>query len=70
MWLQSCGSLSCGNFGTPNGNPETKNHLDVVPVESCKVYYKGEGGDFPQVWVVVSLVSSSCPWLVLTTKVL
>jgi hypothetical protein len=24
-------------------------HLDVTPVESCKIYYKGEGGGFPQV---------------------
>jgi hypothetical protein len=29
------------------------------------VYYKGEGGDFPQVWVMMNLVSSNllvaCP---------
>jgi hypothetical protein len=28
---------------------------------SHKVYYKGEGGDFPQVQAVVSLVSPSLP---------
>jgi hypothetical protein len=28
----------------PLGSPETKSHLDVAPVENCKVYYKGEGG--------------------------
>jgi hypothetical protein len=31
---------------------------------------KGEGGGFPQVRAVVSLVSSNCPWLVLAPKVL
>jgi hypothetical protein len=25
----------------PLGSPGTKNHFDVTPVESCKVYYKG-----------------------------
>jgi hypothetical protein len=41
----------------PLGSPGTKNHLDVVPMERRKVYYKGEGGGFPQVRVVMSLVS-------------
>jgi len=26
-----------------------------------KVYYKGEGGGFPQVWAVVSLMTPSLP---------
>ncbi len=39
----------------------TKCHLDVSPMASHKVYYKGEGGDFPQVQAVVSLVSPSLP---------
>jgi len=47
-----------------------KNHLDVDPVERSRVYYKGEGGGFPQVRVVVSLVCLCCPWLVLAPKVL
>jgi len=47
-----------------------KNHLDVGPVERCRVYYKGEGGVFPQVWAVVNLVCPCCPWLVLAPKVL
>jgi hypothetical protein len=47
----------------------TNSHLDVSPVERCKVYYKGEGG-FPQVHAMVSFVSPSCPWLVLAPKVL
>jgi len=54
----------------PLGRPGTKSHLDVGLVERCKVYYKGEGGGFPQVWVMVNVVNPSCPWLVLTPKVL
>jgi hypothetical protein len=30
----------------PLGSPGTKSHLDVAPVESCKVYYIGEGDGF------------------------
>jgi hypothetical protein len=50
------------------GNPETKCHLDVGLVERHILYYKGEGGGFPQVWAVVSLVSPSCPWFILAPK--
>jgi hypothetical protein len=39
-------------------------------MESCRVYYKGEGGGFPQVRAVVSLVCLCCMWLVLAPKVL
>jgi len=53
------------------GVPGEKSHLDVGPVESCRVYYKGEGGGgFPQVRAVVSLVCPCCPWLILAPKVL
>jgi hypothetical protein len=31
----------------PFESPKTKCHLDVGFVERHKVYYKGEGGDFP-----------------------
>jgi hypothetical protein len=55
--------------GVPLGSLGTKNHLDVGLVERRKVYYKGEGGGFPQVQVVVSLVSPSRPWFVLAPKV-
>jgi len=53
----------------PLGNLETKCHLDVGLVERHSVYYKGKGGSFPQVRAMVNLVSSSCPWFVLTLKV-
>ncbi len=44
--------------------------MDVGLVERHKVYYKGEGDGFSQVQAMVSLVSLSCPWLVLAPKVL
>jgi hypothetical protein len=57
-------------LGPPLGSPGTKSHLDVALVESCRIYYKGEGGGFPQVRAVVSFVCPTCPWLVLASKVL
>jgi hypothetical protein len=46
----------------------TKCHLDVGLVERHKVYYKGEGGGFPQVWALVSLVNPSLPTIRFSTK--
>jgi hypothetical protein len=71
VFTQSYGNPTRGNFETPTWEShETKCHLDVVLVERRREYYKGEGGGFPQVWAVVSLVSPSCPWLILAPKVL
>jgi len=56
--------------GLPLGSPGKNSHLDVAFVESYRVYYKGEGGGFPQVWAVVSLVCPCCPWFVLAPRVL
>ncbi len=56
--------------GLPFGSPKIKSHLDVGPVERCKIYYKGEGGGFPQVRAVASPMCSCCLWLVLAPKVL
>jgi hypothetical protein len=36
-----------GISGLPFESLGTKSHLDVAPMESCRVYYKGEGGGFP-----------------------
>jgi hypothetical protein len=44
-----------GISGLLNGSPGTKCHLDMGLVERHTIYYKGEGGGFPQVWAVVSL---------------
>jgi hypothetical protein len=57
-------------LGLPLGSPGTKCHLDVGLMERHKVYYKGEGGGFPQVRAVVNLVNLNCPWFILAPKVL
>ncbi len=50
------------------GSLRTKYHLGVGPVVRHIVYYKGEGGGFPQVWAVVNLVSSKSPMARSSTK--
>jgi len=54
-----------GISGFPLGGFGTKCQLDVGLGQRHKLYYKGEGGGFPQVWVVMSLVSPNlcvaCP---------
>jgi hypothetical protein len=56
------GGISGLPAGSP-GSPGKKSHLDVVSAERRREYYKGEGGGFPQVRAVVSLVCPCCPWL-------
>jgi len=51
------------------GSPKNKSHSDAGAMEQRKEYYMGEGGGFPQVWAVVSQVSSCYPWLVPTPRV-
>jgi hypothetical protein len=71
MGFQSCESPNWHDFRTPTRESwEKKNHLDVGSVASHRIYYKGEGGGFPQVQAVVSLECPCCPWLVLIRKVL
>ncbi len=60
--------LSVKISGLPFGSLGTKSHLDVTPMERCKIYCNVEGDGFPQVWAMVSLVSPSCPWLILAPK--
>jgi len=57
-------------MGPQNRESPNFDNLDVGFMERYKVYYKGEGGGFPQVRDVVSLMYLNCPWLVLTPKVL
>jgi hypothetical protein len=66
--LKVAGVLVVGISGLPLGNPGTKSHLDVAPVESCKVYYMGEGGGFPRIRAMVSLVSPESPVACPSTK--
>jgi hypothetical protein len=53
----------------PLGSPGTKWHLGVSPMVKHKVYYKGEGGSFPQIRAMVSLMSLSLLVARLYTKV-
>jgi hypothetical protein len=62
------GILAVGILGLPLGNPRTKWHLGASPMAKHIVYYKGEGGGFPEVWVVVSLTSLSLPMVHPSTK--
>jgi hypothetical protein len=58
LWaLKNTRVLTLRILGLPSGSPETKWHLGVGPVASHRVYYKREGGGFPQVQVVMSFVS-------------
>jgi hypothetical protein len=58
MVVQSFESLAGTISGLHFGNPKNLCHLDVASMASCREYYMGEGGGFPQVRAVVSLV---CP---------
>ncbi len=49
-------------------SPKTKSHLDVALAERCRVYYMGEGGGFPRVRAVVSLVNPKSPMACHSTK--
>jgi hypothetical protein len=68
--VQSSGTPTGTTSGLHFGSPGKKSNLDASSAARCRVYYKGEGGGFPQVWAVVSLVCPCCPWLVLAPKVL
>ncbi len=58
LWAPKVARIpTMGILGLPRGSLETKCHLDVAPVKIRKEYYKGEGGGFPQVRVVLSLMS-------------
>jgi hypothetical protein len=62
------GVPTLGISGFLFGSPGTKCHFDVGLVERHKVYYKGEGGGFPQVRVVVSLMNPKLPVVRPNTK--
>jgi hypothetical protein len=71
LWGSKVAGVPNGGISElPLGSPGKKSHLDVASMESCRVYYKGEGGGFPQVRAVVSLECPCCLWLVLALKVL
>jgi len=59
MSSQSPGTPTGTISGLQLGSPGKKSHLDVASAEWRKEYYMGEGGGFPRVWAVVSLVCQS-----------
>jgi hypothetical protein len=68
MHPQNHESPSCENFGTPIWESWNKMPFGCGPRGECREYYKGEGGGFPHVRVVVSLVSTRFPMVHLSTK--
>jgi hypothetical protein len=55
-------------LGLALGSPETKSRSDATPARRCRVYYMGEGGGFPRVRAVVSLVNPRSPMAFPSTK--
>jgi hypothetical protein len=69
LWMPKVPGVQIGTVsGLLLGSPGKKCHLDVASVESCKEYYKGEGGGFPQVWAMVNQVSPRLPVACPNTK--
>jgi len=64
IWAPKVPGLQPGQFretisGLQLGSPGKMCHSDVAPAGSYREYYMGEGGGFPQVRAVVSLVCQS-----------
>jgi hypothetical protein len=55
-------------FGLLLESPETKSHSDVSAAQRHREYYMGEGGGFPRIRVVVSLVNPKLPVACPSTK--
>jgi hypothetical protein len=47
---------------------QEKWHMDVPPMANHKKYYNEEGGGFPQIWAIVSLMSLCMPMVHLCPK--
>ncbi len=59
MSVQSLETPTRDSFETPTWESREKEPFDVASAENYRVYYMGEGGGFPRVWAVVSLVCQS-----------
>jgi hypothetical protein len=55
-------------LGLPLGSPGTKRHFNVGLMARKRIYYKGVGGGFLQVQVVVNLMNLNLPMAHLNTK--
>jgi hypothetical protein len=70
LWAPKVAKVpTLGISGLPLGSLGTKWHLGADPMARHKVYYKGEGDGFPQVWAMVSLVNLCLPMVCPCTKV-
>jgi hypothetical protein len=68
MCFQSCGSPNCWNFGAPTWESRDKKPFACGPHGELHSILYGEGGGFPQIRVVVSLVSPESPMACPSTK--
>jgi len=68
MGIQSGKNSNFKIFRTLIWESQEKWHLGVTLVVNHKEYYKGEGGGFPQVWVVMNFMNSCMPMVHLCTK--
>jgi hypothetical protein len=69
LWPRKVMRVQTGTIsGLLLGNLRIKSHSDVSVTERCKEYYMGEGGGFPQVQAVVSLVNPESPMTRPSTK--
>jgi hypothetical protein len=65
---QSSRSPKISSFTTPPWESRDKKPFGCRHRKRCKEYYVGEGDDFPQVWVMVSLVNPRSPMACPSTK--
>jgi hypothetical protein len=69
LWMPKVSGVQTGTVsGLLLESPKKKCHSDVASTESCREYYMGEGGGFPQVRAVVSQVSLVLPVACPNTK--
>jgi len=59
MSSQSLRTLTRDSFGTPTWESWKKVPFGCTSAESCREYYMGEGGGFPRVQAMVSLLCQS-----------
>jgi hypothetical protein len=69
LWFRKVAKMQIETvLGFLLGSPGIKNHLDASAMERRREYYMGEGGGFPWVQAMVSLVSPELPMVCLSTK--
>jgi hypothetical protein len=69
LWLRKVAGVQIGTVsGLLFGSPGIKSHLDVGAAERHRKYYMGEGGGFPWVRAVVSLMNLKLPVACPSTK--